>query len=193
MEDREKIILPPAGPTGLRSLISSKVLDILIWIMAGGLLIYQFLNVFIIIETGYQIQNTFLGFCLILTLLASLRQSKRLWPLTVLLLVVAVGSILYARFNIDAWQFRLTFATVPDMIVCVCLLVLVLEVSRRSFGWVLPLFAVAFIIYGFIGYLLPEPLRAHQYSFPHMLAHLTMTRGIFGTYLEAASSFIFLF
>ncbi|WP_051569372.1 TRAP transporter permease [Alkaliphilus transvaalensis] len=71
---------------------------------------------------------------------------------------------------------------------------LVLEVTRRSIGPELPIIAVIFIAYVFVGPYLPGALGHRGYSLSRIVNQLYMTtEGIFGTPLGVSSTFVFMF
>jgi TRAP transporter 4TM/12TM fusion protein len=77
-------------------------------------------------------------------------------------------------------------------------IVLLLEATRRSVGWILPATAVGFILYGWAGQLFDRiglPLVAHRgYALDRLVGTLYMTlEGIFGVPLDVASTYIILF
>ena len=77
-------------------------------------------------------------------------------------------------------------------------ILLVLEATRRSVGWILPATAIAFIAYGWGGQVFDRiglGLIAHRgYELDRLVGTLYMTlEGIFGVPLDVASTYIILF
>lgn len=73
-------------------------------------------------------------------------------------------------------------------------LLLVLEAGRRSVGWSVPLIAIIFLLYAFLGPYLPEILAHKGYSLKRLSTYLSLsTDGIFSIPLGVSAQFIFLF
>ncbi|HEY7496970.1 MAG TPA: TRAP transporter fused permease subunit [Vicinamibacterales bacterium] len=77
-------------------------------------------------------------------------------------------------------------------------IVVVLEATRRSVGWILPATAIGFIAYGWAGPIFDRvgmPLIAHRgYALDRLVGTLYMTlEGMFGVPLDVASTYIILF
>ncbi len=71
---------------------------------------------------------------------------------------------------------------------------LLLEASRRTIGWALPLTAVAFLLYGLLGQNLPGILRHTGFSLETLVDQLYLTtEGIFGIPLGVSATYVILF
>ena len=89
---------------------------------------------------------------------------------------------------------RYVFPEWQDLAIGWVLILLVLEVTRRATGWVMPAVAGLFLLYGFFGNLLPPPWRHQGYGTERLIPHLTITLdGIFGTAVDVSASLIILF
>ncbi len=81
-----------------------------------------------------------------------------------------------------------------DFYVGIVLILLLLEATRRSTGWIMPVVALIFIAYAMFGKYLPAPWTHRGYTFERLVGHLYMTlEGVFGTTVEVSSSLIILF
>jgi TRAP transporter 4TM/12TM fusion protein len=81
-----------------------------------------------------------------------------------------------------------------DFAVGIVLIVLLLEATRRSTGWIMPVVSLLFIAYALFGKYLPPPWTHRGYSVERLVGHLYMTlEGIFGTTVDVSSSLIILF
>lgn len=82
-----------------------------------------------------------------------------------------------------------------DLAMAVVLLVLILEATRRLLGLGLPLLCVAFLLYGYLGRLIPGNIFAHRgYALDDMASYMYMgLQGIFGTALGVSATYIILF
>jgi len=81
-----------------------------------------------------------------------------------------------------------------DVLMGSVLILLVLEAARRSTGWPVPLVAIVFLLYSFLGPYLPEFLIHKGYSIKRVTTYLALsTDGVFGVPLGVSANFIFLF
>jgi TRAP transporter 4TM/12TM fusion protein len=73
-------------------------------------------------------------------------------------------------------------------------ILLILEATRRTVGWILPAFAAGLIAYGHWGYLLPGQWGHRGYDLDRMMGTLYITlEGVYGTALDVAATYIVLF
>ena len=81
-----------------------------------------------------------------------------------------------------------------DFYIGVVLILLLLEATRRSSGWIMPVVSLLFIAYALFGKHLPPPWTHRGYSIERLVGHLYMTlEGIFGVTVDVSSSLIILF
>lgn len=72
--------------------------------------------------------------------------------------------------------------------------VLVLEATRRVTGWALPIIALTFVAYEFVGPHLPDPFKHPGIDLEHLVTFQTLTtESIFGVAVDVSAAFIFLF
>jgi TRAP transporter 4TM/12TM fusion protein len=110
------------------------------------------------------------------------------------LIAAALYVVWYLVAGGDDLQDRYVFPDPMDLVVGWLLIALVLEVTRRATGWIMPAVAIAFLLYGFYGNWLPPPWRHQGYDTERMIPHLTITLdGIFGTAVDVSASLIVLF
>lgn len=83
--------------------------------------------------------------------------------------------------------------TTSDFIVSLVGVILVLELTRRTSGWALPVLAFIFILYAFIGPYLPGILHHNGYSGERFFSYIYGLNGIFGTTIDVSSKYILLF
>jgi TRAP transporter 4TM/12TM fusion protein len=133
----------------------------------------------------------FLSF-LLFPMLARWRGKIHIWDWIPALLSAAVT--IYILWQGDEFGDRATMPTTADFVVGVALIVLLLEATRRTTGWIMPVVALVFLAYGLFGNKLPQPWTHRGYAFEDLIAHLYMTlEGIFGTTVDVSSSLIILF
>ena len=137
------------------------------------------------------------GFMLFLSFLlfpvaARFRDRARWWDWAAAL--ASVGIIAYLLLGGDDFTDRATTPNQWDQILGVALMLLVLEATRRSTGWVMPLVVTAFIAYAMLGPHLPAPWTHRGYDIGRLVGHMFMTlEGIFGTAVDVSSTLIILF
>src|SRR2546422_4311208 len=108
-----------------------------------------------------------------------------------LLSLAVIGWLLY---DFDDFIERAVTPTRLDLFFGVALVLLVLEATRRTSGWILTLVVVAFIAYAFAGPWLPSPWTHRGYDVERLVGHMYMTlEGIFGTAIDVSATFIILF
>jgi TRAP transporter 4TM/12TM fusion protein len=137
------------------------------------------------------------GFALVLgfVLFPVLRRFRnKLMPWDIALAAAAVYCIYYLITGGDELQDRYIFPEPMDIVVGWMLIALVLEAARRTTGPVMPVVAIAFLLYGFFGDLLPPPWQHQGYDSERLIPHLTITlEGIFGTAVDVSATLIILF
>ena len=112
----------------------------------------------------------------------------------VLLALLSVASLSYLIFNYEAALQRIVNPTVTEVLMGLLVIVLVLEATRRTTGWPLPVTAVLFLIYAYLGPFMPEPLDHRGYPVHRIVGQNYLTlEGVFGVPLDVAATFIILF
>jgi TRAP transporter 4TM/12TM fusion protein len=108
--------------------------------------------------------------------------------------VAAVGIIAYMVLSGDAFTDRNTNPTNLDMALGITLMLLVIEATRRTTGWIMPIIIGMFLLYAFIGPWLPSPWTHRGYDVSRLVGHMFMTlEGIFGTAVDVSATLIILF
>jgi len=137
------------------------------------------------------------GFVLFLCFLlfpAAKRLRDRIPWYDVVLSLLGVAVIAYLLADFDEFIERAVTPTRWDLFFGVCLVLLVLEATRRTSGWILTLVVVSFIAYAFAGPWLPAPWTHRGYDVERLVGQLYMTlEGIFGTAIDVSATFIILF
>jgi TRAP transporter 4TM/12TM fusion protein len=107
--------------------------------------------------------------------------------------VVAVG---YASATSDELFRHAADPTTVDMVFGIATILLVLEATRRTVGWILPAICIAFLLYAYLGGLIPEATRlGHKgYGLDRIVGQAYLgLEGIFGIPLDVAATYIVLF
>ena len=171
----------------------------IITVLAAGLALYAIYWVLAIVE-AQSYRTSFLLVALVLTfLLYPGRTSTRSRVTAVDWMLIALCIVAFAWPLVDAgFQYRAAMPTRADLVLGTIAIVLVLEATRRTVGWILPATAAGFILYAYLGPLLDLAglgIMAHRgYALDRLVGILYMTLdGIFGVPLEVAATYIILF
>ena len=137
------------------------------------------------------------GFTLALSFLlfpVARRYRSRLMPWDVLLFAASLYVTWYLISGGDALADRYVFPEPLDIVVGWILIVLVLEATRRTTGWIMPAICIGFMLYAFFGAYLPSPWTHRGYDSERLIPHLTITLdGIFGSAVDVSATLIILF
>lgn len=192
LKEAEKYIEEEEGPSRR---LSGKM-DTFITVVAVGMSLihlYAAVGVF----TTQVLRGVHVMFVLFLSFLVfpSLKRYKNqiLWY-DYLLALLSIAPIVYMLIDFDEFIYRSVVSTPWDIFFGVMLMLLVLETSRRTTGWIMPAVVLAFIVYAFIGPILPKPWTHKGYDIGRIVGHIYMTlEGIFGVPIDVSSTFIILF
>jgi TRAP transporter 4TM/12TM fusion protein len=111
-----------------------------------------------------------------------------------LLIALSVLAIGYPLWDFDEFIYRAALPNLTDQILGALTILLVLEATRRTTGWILPVVALVFLAYAWLGPWLPPPWTHQGYGLDRIVGHMYMTlEGIFGVPLDVAATFIILF
>ena len=148
--------------------------------------------------TAQMLRLVFLAFSLVLSfLLYPARRQGRLtgvpwfdW-LLIGLSLIAIG---YPMWDFEEFIYRAALPNLKDQILGTLTILLVLEATRRTTGWILPAVALIFLAYAWLGPWLPPPWTHRGYGLDRLVGHMYITlEGIFGVPLDVAATFIILF
>jgi TRAP transporter 4TM/12TM fusion protein len=112
-----------------------------------------------------------------------------------LLFVLALVSVLHVPLiPLDDLAFRVGNPSTTDVILGGILVLLLLEATRRTVGWPLPVIAIAFMAYAIFGRSIPGIL-VHPGATPaQLINHLYLTtQGIYGVALGVVATYVFHF
>ena len=172
----------------------------LVTVLAAGLSLYALYWVVGIIQPQvYRV--TFLLVTLVLTFV--LYPALPAWRGRVgwsdwALALVSILALAWPIFDFDDFVRRAATPNGLDILFGAVTTLLVLEATRRTVGWILPVTAIGFLLYGYYGpylELVGLEIMAHRgYSVARLMGTLYMTlEGIFGVPLNVAATYIVLF
>ena len=169
--------------------------------LAVGLALYALYWVVAIVQPqGYRLR--FLLGCLVLTfLLYPFRRGTRRERVPMAdwcLIALSAVAVIWPLVDFNQFIYRATEPTSVDLALGTALILLVLEATRRTSGFVLPVTAAGFLAYAYVGPLLDLAglgIIAHRgYGPDRIVGTLYMTlEGVFGVPLDVASTYIILF
>lgn len=111
-----------------------------------------------------------------------------------ILMILAVASGIYLASQMETLVYRIGVSpTVPDLVFSAILLILVLEITRRTTGNILPLIAVIFLLYARYGRYIPGILGHRGYGWNRIISYMAGLDAIFSVPVGASASFVFLF
>ena len=115
-----------------------------------------------------------------------------------MLIALTTVGLAWPLVDFDQFVYRAAEPTAIDLICGSLTILAVLEATRRTVGWILPVSAIGFILYAYYGDLLDLlglGLFAHRgYPLDRLVGSLYMTlEGIFGVPLDVAATYIVLF
>lgn len=110
------------------------------------------------------------------------------------LALLGIAVIVYMLVDFEDFIYRSVVPNGWDKVFGVILILLVLEATRRTTGWIMPVIVIGFIVYAFVGPWLPKPWTHRGYDIDRLVGHMYMTlEGIFGVPIDVSSTFIILF
>ena len=131
-----------------------------------------------------------------LTTTANPRRSALAWTDVALAAVSLAVALYYIVLNdrFLNWSRGFSQPTSADVIVGFTLVALVIELCRRSVGWGLTSLVIVLLVFTVFGHWMPGPLRHDNFGVPYFIEMMTiMENGIFGSPLEVAATYAFLF
>src|SRR6187431_32932 len=144
-----------------------------------------------------QLRYAHVAFVLVLSFLLfpmAARFRNRIRWFDLVLGLAGAAILIYAIDGGDDFTDRATSPTHLDVVLGVVFIVLLLEATRRTTGWIVPCVAMAFMAYAYFGPYLPAPWTHRGYDVSQLVGHLFITlEGIFGIPVDVSSSLIILF
>jgi TRAP transporter 4TM/12TM fusion protein len=111
-----------------------------------------------------------------------------------LLGLAAAASVLYIPYVFDDLAFRVGNPDLSDVVFGSILFITLLEATRRSMGWPLPLIAIGFTAYALFGPVFPGLLKHAGASWSQMINHQYLTsQGIYGVAIGVVATYVFHF
>jgi TRAP transporter 4TM/12TM fusion protein len=192
LKEAEKYIEEEEGPS--RRLTGK--MDIFITVVAVVMsLIHLYAAIGIIMTQVLRgIHVMFLLFLSFLIFPSVKRFKNRIVWYDFVLALLGIAVIVYMLVDFEDFIYRSVVPNFWDKLFGIILILLVLEASRRTTGWIMASIVIAFIVYAFVGPSLPPPWTHRGYDIDRLVGHMYMTlEGIFGIPIDVSSTFIILF
>jgi TRAP transporter 4TM/12TM fusion protein len=110
------------------------------------------------------------------------------------LAVAVAASVLYIPWIFDDLMFRVGSPLPLDVAMGTVLIVALLEATRRSMGWPLPVIAIVFIVYALAGPYFPGLLKHAGSGWQQLVSHQYLTsQGIYGVAVGVVATYVFHF
>jgi TRAP transporter 4TM/12TM fusion protein len=111
-----------------------------------------------------------------------------------LLALACAASVLYIPWVFEDLAFRIGNPSTADVVFGTLLFVTLIEATRRSMGWPLPLIALGFTTYALAGPWFPGLLQHAGASWSQMINHQYLTsQGIYGVAVGVVATYVFHF
>jgi TRAP transporter 4TM/12TM fusion protein len=169
-------------------------------ILAVGLAIYALYWVLFVVQPQiYRVSFLLVALVLCFLLFPTTRGSEaRVGPADWALMTASIAALAWPLVVFDSFIYRAADPTSVDILLGGVTILLVLEATRRTVGWILPATAILFLVYAWLGPWLDDiglSLFAHRgYPPERLIGTLYMTlEGIFGVPLDVAATYIILF
>ncbi len=164
-------------------------------VIGVAMALYHFFSVRFPFFSSIQHQNVHLGFSLLLTFLPLVLKTKGRGGRLVLvfLTVLTVVTTGYIWIYFDDLVDRAGAPTAMDTLMGVLLIGIVLEATRRTYGWAIPIVSIACILYAYLGPYLPV-LDHGGFRWERIVASLsTSLSGIYSAPLDISATTIVIF
>lgn len=167
-------------------------------VIAIGLSVWLLYSMFILPADTLKLRAVFTGLVMAIGFLirpASAKKFKeRIQAFDLLLAGLSISVIVYLLIEYRDLIFRMGVSpTTLDIVFGSIVILLIIEISRRTTGPTLPILAIVFLLYTFFGDGLPGVLAHPKYSIARTVSFLFGVQGIYSEPLGVAATFVFMF
>ncbi len=111
-----------------------------------------------------------------------------------LLAAAVAASVLYIPYIFEDLTFRVGNPLTIDVVMGSILIIALLEATRRSMGWPLPIIAICFMVYALAGPIFPGLLKHAGASWSQLINHQYLTsQGVYGVAVGVVATYVFHF
>jgi len=178
----------------LQRIKSLNKLDLAIMVMGMAMVLYHLVYVRWMWQGPIEHQAFHLLFGLVIVYLIALKKYKKHWPWLFLLLLVSIITTGYIKYFYPELEERMGMPTTPDLIIGILLLVVCFVAVLYSVSKILPIVALIFIAYTFLGQYVPGVFWHFPISLKTIISMYNIgLKGMFGMVLGVSANYIFLF
>ena len=127
-------------------------------------------------------------------LLYPIKKGKNVGVVDIILAAISVFATLYVSLTWERNALRIADPAMWEVVICVIGILLVLEATRRSMGIAMPIIAIIFLAYAFLGPYIPGSLSHKGFTISSLSSFLyTTSEGIFGMAMGTSATYIIVF
>nr|WP_312579345.1 TRAP transporter permease [Sedimentibacter sp.] len=198
MEEQQNELLEKFDKESKTRKFENKTLAKSIFWIAVIIALYHFITSFIGYPATHKHRSLHVAMMLFMTffLYPATKKTSRKKPTWYDIIFAALSIAVAAYVWIDYSNFinRMGSPNTMDIIMGTILIITVLEASRRISGWPLVILSILFMLYGLYGQSMPGIFAHRGYNWTKLVNHIFInTEGIYGTSVNVAASYIFLF
>lgn len=198
--DQEQQLLEQFDRTSVLRNIGSKPVALLVFCLSVA---YSLFHLYITYnpmpELLQRSAHVAIGLCLIFFLYPARKSASLTHVSLVDWILVLASAVSFGYLAVEYQAIVTTRGGIPntlDIVFSILTVVLVVEATRRTMGWMLPLLALTFLIYPFISHFdfMPDRLLTRAFDMGDIFGQMYLkTEGLFSTAIGASVTFIFLF
>jgi TRAP transporter 4TM/12TM fusion protein len=131
---------------------------------------------------------------LVFLLFPTIKKPRATLFIDVPLMLITLANGIYLYLSFEDLMYRVGEPTQWDYVFGIATILILLEATRRTVGWIMTGLAILCLAYSFFGNLLPEPFGHSGRDIERILSTMYLsTEGIFGVPLGVAATYVFLF
>ncbi|SEK09100.1 DctM-like transporters [Marinovum algicola] len=176
--------------------LSKKILDLVGTVVSVAMVMFQVWYIYRPSISPDEGANIHLAFGLFLVFWYALRRAGRWYDLAFLTVCLVVSLFVtgYMAVNYYTLLDRIGIASDLDLAVGALTIVVVLEATRRAFGWAIPGFAILMLLYAYFGPYMPGLLHHGGFSLTRLVASMTTyLTGVYSSILGMSATIVAIF
>lgn len=177
-----------------------KIFGIIVSIICIGMSLFHFYTAGFGVLTAYLQRNVHMLFALPITMLL-FKPSRKKWAenkiffaMDIALSIIGAAAITYFITNYELIARRQGAPTEWDIVAGAIVLLITIEMGRRSTGLILPLMVICFLIYAYLGPYFPGWFGHRGFDWERIISYQTLTtEGLFGVPLGVTATYVYIF
>lgn len=173
-----------------------RYVDLALLVLGIAMFAYHMTTTQYLFVGAYEHQSIHLAFMLVLIFVFGMKNCRSALGVAAqgALALASFAATAYVFLNIEHLELAIGFPEPIDMLVGIVLIAVVIEATRQSWGWTLPIVAVLFVAYFVFGHLIPGQLYHRPFSAEYIVSYLSVgLSGIYGMFLSISANQVFLF